>query len=40
MCVPPSAPPPCLQLSLMPEEDPTHQQHELWLADAYNRAGR
>ncbi|EFN59234.1 hypothetical protein CHLNCDRAFT_138218 [Chlorella variabilis] len=27
-------------LSLLPEEDPSHQQHELCLADAYNRCGR
>lgn len=29
-----------VQLSLLPEEDPSHQQHELCLADAYNRCGR
>ena len=33
-------PPALLQLSLLPEEDPTHQQHELCLADAYARTGR
>ncbi|KAL4853629.1 Tetratricopeptide repeat protein SKI3 [Chlorella vulgaris] len=27
-------------LSLLPEEDPSHQQYELCLADAYNRCGR
>lgn len=31
-------PPP--QLSLLPEEDPSHQQYELCLADAYQRCGR
>lgn len=29
-----------LQLTLLPEEDAAHQQHELWLGDAYARAGR
>ena len=29
-----------VQLGLLPEEDASHQQHELWLADAYNRSGR
>ena len=37
---PPRFPTNDCQLSLLPEEDPSHQQHELWLADAYNRAGR
>lgn len=31
---------PGLQLALLPEDDASHQQHELWLADAYARAGR
>lgn len=29
-----------MQLSLLPEEDPSHMYYELCLADAYNRCGR
>ena len=37
---PPADRPTLLQLGLLPEEDPSNWQHELWLADAYNRSGR
>ena len=38
LCSPcPPGPP---QLTLLPEEEPSHQQHELWLGDAYARGGR
>ncbi len=33
------APRPPPQLSLLPEEDFSHTQHELWLAEAYYRTG-
>lgn len=39
MIPPCAAPLPRPQLSLLPEEDFSHTQHELWLAEAYYRTG-